>query len=88
MTPLRTYWRDLIRHCIDFNCLGYYAVGAIVTLVAISSSQVVDLVAADLSYKTQRIKHLLHMIKMCALLPLLRTLLGSREGSEFDPMIR
>jgi hypothetical protein len=80
--------RDMIRHRIDCNCSGYHAVGTIVTLVAIVSSRVVDLVTADLAYKTERVKHLLCIIKMCALLPLLRTLLGSREGSEFDKIIR
>jgi len=44
---------------------GYHAVGAKVTLATLA---IVDLSALDLSYKTQRINNILHMIKLAALL--------------------
>jgi hypothetical protein len=49
---------------------GYHAVGAEVTLATISPLAIVDLTTLDLSYKTQRIDNILHMIKLAALLRL------------------
>jgi hypothetical protein len=68
--------------------LGYYAVGAEVTLATISSSAVVDLGVLDLSYRTQRIDNILRMIKLPALLDFLQKMIGPRNYPEFVPIIR
>ena len=57
------------------------------TLATISPSAIVDLTTLDLSYKTQRIDNILHMIKLAALLRLLNKIIGPRDYPEFVPIV-
>jgi hypothetical protein len=65
------YLVDLIHPFITFSFIGYYAVGAIVTLVTISPLGVTDLSSADLESKKQRVQNIVKIIKLCPILRLL-----------------
>jgi hypothetical protein len=79
---------DIIRVILISFYPGYHAVGAEVTLATISPLAIIDLSALDLSYKTQRIDNILHMIKLAALLQLLNKIIRPRDHPEFVPIVR
>jgi hypothetical protein len=71
-----------------FLCSGYHAIGPNVTLAAITPTAVVDLAFSDLTWRSQRLRGLIHMIKMCSVITALRNTIGQRNTSEFIAITR
>jgi hypothetical protein len=65
---------------------GYYAVGASVTLVAISPSGIVDLCTANLEDRVERVQNIVKIIKLCPIIRLLSDMIPPQN--EFLPMRR
>ena len=60
-------------------CLGYFAVGTDVTLVAISPAlNMTELAEFNLSLRPQRVRMVAYIIEMCSIIQALRTFIGWR----------
>jgi hypothetical protein len=70
-------------------CPGYFAVGTDVTLAAISSlSDLTGLVKFNLSFRRQRIKMVVHLIKLCSIIQALQIIIRTRDFvEEFAPIV-
>jgi hypothetical protein len=67
---------------------GYHAIGPDVTLAAILPSRVVDLTSTNLSWRSQRIRSFVYIIKLCSVIVALRNVIGARHTSELVPLAR
>lgn len=75
---------DIFAHLFRFS--GYYAIGAVVTLAAITHTGIKDIAKADLAFRTERIQNAVRMIKVSSLLPLLEDVIGYRDFPELEPI--
>jgi hypothetical protein len=72
-------------------CSAYFAVGTHVTLAAISPlTHLIELVKLNLSSRRQRIKMVVHIIKLLLhhMIQALRTATGTRDFEEFSLVVR
>jgi hypothetical protein len=68
---------------------GYYPEGTNVTLVAISPSlQLTVLAAFDLKYRRQRVEMTTYIIRLCSIIQALGHVVGTRKFYKFLPILQ